>query len=224
MFTDGVGPVVVAVDGPAAAGKTSTCLALAEIFGLTYLESGRTYRIVAFEALQRGIPTDDQHAVVTLCDDLIEKSRTTSLLADGRYSSSSLRSGSVNVAVSAVAKIADLRRRITELVRLWATSQAKCVVEGRDVGTVIFPAAPVKFYLTAAPEARAARRVAQERAGSYDEVLQDVIRRDRIDMARAASPLVPARDALMIDTTELTLGQVVDRMASVCKSRGVPIP
>lgn len=217
-------PVVVTVDGPAAAGKTTTCLALADIFQMEYLESGRSYRILALEVLQRGIATDDHPAIVALCDDLIEESRTSGLLTAGRYTSQDLRSSAVNVAVSAVSGIAELRRRVTELVRIWAGGHTRCVVEGRDIGTVVFPSAPVKFYLTAAPEVRADRRVAQEGASSYEEVLEDVIRRDRADMSRAASPLVPADDAVTIDTTELSLAQVVERMASVCRSRGVAIP
>lgn len=221
MSKDDLGRVVVAVDGPAAAGKTTTCLALADTFGLKYLESGRTYRILALEVLRRRISLDNRAAIIAVCDELIEESHTTSLLTADRYVADDLRSTPVNVAVSAVAKIAELRQRVTQLVRLWAKSHVKCVVEGRDIGTVIFPTASVKFYLTANPEVRAARRVRQERTGTYEHVLQDVIRRDEADMSRSTSPLVPADDAITIDTTELTLEQVVDRMTSVCRSRGV---
>ena len=215
--------IIVAVDGPAAAGKTTTCLALAEKLGLRYLESGRTYRIVAFEVLQRGVPVDNRPAVVELCDELIEESRSGSLLAAGRYAGQDLRSNSVTLMVSAVAKIGELRDRVTNLIHEWAESQSKCVVEGRDIGTVVFPAAQVKFYLTARPEVRARRRVSQEGRGSYEKVLEDVIRRDEADMSRAVAPLVPADDAVAIDTTLLTVGQVVDRMVSVCRTRGVAV-
>jgi cytidylate kinase len=216
-----VDKIVIAVDGPAAAGKTTTCLALADMFGLSYLESGRTYRIIALEALRRETSLDDNEAAIALCDELIEQSRSASLLTSERYGSEELRSAAVNVTVSAVARIAELRQRVTQLVRLWAESHAKCVVEGRDIGTVIFPVASVKFYLTASPEVRAARRVRQERSGTYEDVLRDVRRRDEADMFRLASPLTPAGDAITIDTTELTLGQVVGRMASECQSRGM---
>ncbi|MEU4445023.1 (d)CMP kinase [Actinosynnema sp. NPDC050801] len=216
--------MVVAVDGPAAAGKTTTCLALADTFGLKYLESGRTYRLLAFEALRRSISVDDESAVVSLCEELIKSNRTTGLLEVDRHDVGDLRSGAVNIAVSAVAKFPELRRRVTELVRVWAGAQGGCVVEGRDIGTVVFPAAPIKFYLTATPEARAARRVVQERAGSYEDVLRDVVRRDEADMSRAASPLVPADDAVVIDTTDLAVHQVVDLMTSLCRRCGVAIP
>ncbi|SDO95924.1 cytidylate kinase/GTP-binding protein [Lentzea jiangxiensis] len=219
---DGVSPhLVVAVDGPAAAGKTTTCKALSRRFGLGYLESGRTYRIIAFEALRRGLPPDNPVNVVDLCDELLRESREQDLLTSGRYGSADLRSPSVNVAVSDVARIHELRKRVTELVRLWARHQGRCIVEGRDIGTVVFPAAPVKFYLTASPEERARRRLGQEGGASYEEVLADVVRRDEADMSRAVSPLVPADDAIVIDTTTMDLEEVLARMGAACERRSV---
>lgn len=212
---------VVAVDGPAAAGKTTTCRALAKSFDLRYLESGRTYRIIAFEALQREISVGNAQEITELCDELIVESRSAELLTSERYASDKLRAAPVNVAVSAVAKIADVRRRVTSLIRLWAETQTRCVIEGRDIGTAIFPKAPLKFFLTATPEVRALRRVRQEHADTYENVLKDVIRRDEADMSRAASPLVAAEDAIRIDTSELTLDQVVGRMSSACRKRGL---
>ncbi|WP_394614500.1 (d)CMP kinase [Lentzea sp. JNUCC 0626] len=219
---DRVIPVVVAVDGPAAAGKTTTCLALAERFGLGYLESGRTYRLIAFEALSRGLSTGDQESVVGLCDELVHESQDQDLLTSERYRGVDLRSPAVNVAVSDVARIGELRRRVTQLVRLWAARQGRCIVEGRDIGTVVFPDALIKFYLTASAEVRAHRRVEQERRGSYEDVLKDVIRRDEADMSRTVSPLVPADDAINIDTTDLTLDEVLGRMTSVCDAVTIP--
>ncbi|WP_219151572.1 (d)CMP kinase [Amycolatopsis sp. TNS106] len=214
---------VVAVDGPAAAGKTTTCLALARSFDLHYLESGRTYRIIAFEAIQRKIPVENARKITGLCDELITESRSASLLTSDRYEQDTLRATPVNVAVSTVAKIAEVRQRVTSLIRLWAGAQTRCVIEGRDIGTTIFPAATVKFYLTARPEVRAMRRVRQERAASYENVLDDVIRRDEADMSRTSSPLVPAEDAITIDTSELTFEQVVSRMTAACRNRGLEI-
>ncbi|MFI9456766.1 (d)CMP kinase [Amycolatopsis sp. NPDC052450] len=214
---------VVAVDGPAAAGKTTTCLELARSFDLRYLESGRTYRIIAFEALQREIPVDNAGKITGLCDELITESRSAGLLTSERYAPDKLRAAPVNVAVSAVAKIAEVRQRVTSLIRLWAGAQTRCVIEGRDIGTAIFPAATVKFYLTARPEIRAMRRVRQERAASYEQVLSDVVRRDAADMSRTSSPLAAAEDAIRIDTSELTLMQVLNRMSSACRNRGLEI-
>ncbi|MEV6907787.1 (d)CMP kinase [Amycolatopsis sp. NPDC051071] len=212
---------VVAVDGPAAAGKTTTCRALAESFDLRYLESGRTYRIIAFEALQREIPVGNAHEITELCDELIVESRSAELLTSERYAPDRLREAPVNVAVSAVARIADVRRRVTSLIRVWAETQTHCVIEGRDIGTAIFPSASLKFFLTATPEVRALRRMRQEHADTYKNVLKDVIRRDEADMSRAASPLVAAEDAIRIDTSELTLDQVVGQMSSACRKRGL---
>ncbi|WP_177229509.1 (d)CMP kinase [Lentzea albida] len=219
---DRVIPAVVAVDGPAAAGKTTTCLALAQRFGLSYLESGRTYRIIALEALRRRVSTSDRQEIVILCDDLIRESRDQDLLTSGRYGNEDLRSPAVNVAVSDVARIGEVRERVTHLVRLWAAGQERCIVEGRDIGTVVFPEALVKFYLSASAEVRARRRVDQERRGSYEDVLKDVIRRDEADMSRTVSPLVPADDAINIDTTSLTLKEVLGRMSSACAAVTLP--
>lgn len=219
---DRVKPVVVAVDGPAAAGKTTTCLALAERFSLGYLESGRTYRVIAFEALRLGVPTDDQEKMVLLCDELVQRSRDQDLLTSERYRSVDLRSPEVNLAVSDVARIGELRKRVTQLVRLWAGRQERCIVEGRDIGTVVFPEALIKFYLTASAEVRARRRLDQEQRGSYEDVLKDVIRRDEADMSRTVSPLVPADDAISIDTTKLTLKEVLGRMSFACDAVTLP--
>ncbi|MFI6306214.1 (d)CMP kinase [Amycolatopsis thailandensis] len=209
------------MDGPAAAGKTTTCRALAKSFDLRYLESGRTYRIIAFEALRREIPVGNAHEITELCDELIVESRSAELLTSERYAADRLRETPVNVAVSAVARIADVRRRVTSLIRLWAESQTRCVIEGRDIGTTIFPSAPLKFFLTATPEVRALRRVRQEHADSYENVLKEVVRRDEADMSRAASPLVAADDAIRIDTSELTLDQVVGQMSAACRKQGL---
>lgn len=214
-------PQIIAVDGPAAAGKTTTSLALANLFRMRYLESGRTYRILAFEAISQRIELQDQTAIIDLCDNLLRLSSTENLLESSRYVAVQLRSQQVTKAVSDVAKIAALRSRITRLVRTWAENVEKCIVEGRDIGTVVFPSATVKFFLTASAEARAERRVAQERTASYESVLADIVRRDHADVSRAASPLVAADDAITIDTTNLTVEDVLARMSRVCLDRGL---
>jgi cytidylate kinase len=211
---------VIAVDGPAAAGKTTTSLRLAERFGFSYLESGRAYRVLAYEALRSDIRPDDPSAMVELCARMVRNNIST-LLGFDRYDDGELRSAEVGRAVSLVAKISELRLRVTNSLQTWAKGNSRSIVEGRDIGTVVFPAAPVKFYLTAEPEARATRRVAQERSGSYQQVLDEVLRRDRADMTRSASPLKPAPDATIIDTTELTVEQVLDRMSDRCRAAGL---
>ncbi|MGW5745488.1 (d)CMP kinase [Amycolatopsis sp. NPDC003861] len=211
---------VIAVDGPAAAGKTTTSLRLAERFGFSYLESGRAYRVLAYEALRGDIRPDDPSAMVELCARMVKNNAAT-LLGLGRYESGELRSAEVGRAVSLVARIAELRLRVTNCLQAWAGSNWRSIVEGRDIGTVVFPAAPLKFYLTASPETRAARRMAQEGSGTYEQVLEDVRRRDHADMTRSASPLKPASDAIIIDTTDLTVDQVLIRMSDRCRAVGL---
>ena len=211
---------VIAVDGPAAAGKTTTSLRLAERFGFSYLESGRAYRVLAYEALRSDVRPDDPTAMIELCARMIRNNLST-LLGLDRYDPDELRSAEVGRAVSLVAKISELRLRVTNCLQAWAKGNSRSIVEGRDIGTVVFPAAPLKFYLTAEPATRAARRVAQENSVSYERVLDEVLRRDHADMTRSASPLRPAPDAIVIDTTDLTIDQVLGRMSDRCRAAGL---
>ncbi|HYS38278.1 MAG TPA: (d)CMP kinase [Pseudonocardiaceae bacterium] len=205
---------IVAVDGPAAAGKTTTSLILAKRYGLSYLESGRAYRIMAYLALRAGVALDDEKALITLFRARFGTPDTRSrLLAEGAADENSLRGPDVSRAVSAVSRLPVLRAEITELIRRWALDQDRSIVEGRDIGTAVFPTAPVKFYLTADPEVRALRRVSGEPGSTYQDVLADITRRDHADTTRTASPLLPANDAIIIDTSRLDVRQVVDRMA-----------
>ncbi|UUV32226.1 (d)CMP kinase [Amycolatopsis roodepoortensis] len=216
--------MVIAVDGPAAAGKTTTSLVLARTFGLDYLESGKAFRVIACEALRRRRPVDDPDAIGNLCDELFADGDSGSVLASARYTPLALRSPDVTAAVPVVARMPDVRRHITALIHQWAAQHRRCIIEGRDIGTAVFPAAPVKFYLTATTEIRAARRVRQEPGHTYDIVLADVRRRDLADMTRTIAPLTPANDAIEIDTSRLTIRQVLHRMSAVCRTRGIDNP
>jgi cytidylate kinase len=205
---------IVAVDGPAAAGKTTTSLILAKQYGLSYLESGRAYRIMAYLALCAGVALDDEKALITLYRARFGTPHTRArMLMKSAVDENSLRGPEVSRAVSAVSRLPMLRAEITELIRLWALDQDRSIVEGRDIGTAVFPAAPLKFYLTADPEVRALRRVSDEPGSTYQDVLADITRRDHADTTRTASPLLPADDAVLIDTSRLNVRQVVDRMA-----------
>jgi CMP/dCMP kinase len=201
---------IVAVDGPAAAGKTTTSTILARRYGLSYLESGRAYRVMAYLALRADVSLDDETALIALYRARFGTGRT---LAAGVDDENSLRGPEVSRAVSAVSRLPMLRAEITDLIRRWALDQEGSIIEGRDIGTAVFPRAAVKFFLTADPEVRAWRRVSDESGRSYQEVLADIIRRDHADTTRKASPLLPANDAVIIDTSQLDVSQVVDRMA-----------
>ncbi|RSM80535.1 (d)CMP kinase [Amycolatopsis sp. WAC 01375] len=212
---------VIAVDGPAAAGKTTTSLALAHAFELDYLESGKAFRVIAWEAAHRRLTVDDPHAITNLCDDLFAASDSGSVLASARYTPQVLRSAPVTALVPVVARMLGVRRHVTALIHQWAAQHPRCIIEGRDIGTAMFPSARVKFYLTATSAIRAERRVRQEPGQTYETVLQDVIRRDLADTTRTTAPLIPAPDAVEIDTSDLTVQQVIRRMTTICRSRAV---
>ncbi|MFC9249931.1 (d)CMP kinase [Amycolatopsis thailandensis] len=142
---------IVAVDGPAAAGKTTTSIRLMAIFGLNYLESGRIYRIIAAETLYRNVRADDTTAIEALCEELLTETGPNSALTSPRHTSGSLRSSAVTGLVPAVARIPGVRTHATALIRHWAAERAPCIIEGRDIGTAVFPTARVKFFLTAGP-------------------------------------------------------------------------
>ncbi|MBM7770397.1 cytidylate kinase [Actinokineospora baliensis] len=212
---------VIAVDGPAAAGKTSTSRALSDMFTLSYLESGRAYRTLAYEALAAGIRPDDRAAMTGLISTILQKNQSDTLFDPTRLRDSDLRTLDVSKAVSTVAKIPDLRSAITSLIHEWASHRPASIIEGRDIGTIVFPRAQIKFFLTACAEERATRRHRQEPGSVYETVLADVVRRDHEDTSREASPLRPAADSVVIDTSSLPLGQVIAMMSEVCRSAGM---
>lgn len=223
MATDSISIAchVVAVDGPAAAGKTTTSRALSTHYDLRYLESGMAYRFMAYLALHRGVDIDDGPALVRLCAALVTGSGSSQrLFEESREHVDELRGPDVSRAVSAVARLPELRALITELIRSWAVIGGGSVVEGRDIGTVVFPLAPAKFYLTAAPEIRAERRWANE-GGGFQDILDDIVRRDAADRNRETSPLRPADDAVIIDTSDLTVAEVLSQMMCRCEEVGL---
>lgn len=203
--------IVIAVDGPAAAGKTTASTAIARDFAISYLESGRAYRLLAYNAIKAEIDFDNEDALIGLCDEQFLSSYD-SLVSGDRRSLSFLRDPQVGRAVSVVAKLPAIRSQVTLVTRSWAKAAGSCIVEGRDIGTVVFPDAPLKFYLDAGPEVRASRRLSDEPGNTYDSVLRDVLERDRIDSTRDASPLRPAVDSIVIDTSQLSVEQVYNRM------------
>lgn len=223
MSTDSISITrhIVAVDGPAAAGKTTTSRALSTHYDLRYLESGMAYRFMAYLALRDGVDIDDGPALVRLCATLVSGSGSSQrLFEESREHADELRGPEVSRAVSAVSRLPQLRAVITELIQSWATIAGGSVVEGRDIGTVVFPSAAAKFYLTAAPEIRAERRWANE-GGGFQDILDDILRRDAADSNRKASPLRPAEDAVVIDTSDLTVAEVLSLMMRRCEEVGL---
>ncbi len=197
--------LLVAIDGPAGAGKSTVSTQVAERLGLDRLDTGAMYRAIAAAALARGIAVDDAAAVAALAEAArIEVGAR--VLIDGVDVTGEIRSPAVGRAVSVVAANAAVRRSLVERQRAWAETHGGGVVEGRDIGSVVFPRAQLKVYLTASPEERARRR--------DDEAPEGVARRDRIDSTRDASPLREAEDAHRLDTTGRTVHDVVEEVLS----------
>ena len=200
-----VGGPVVAIDGPAGAGKSTVAAAVAERLGVERLDTGAMYRAVAWAALERGVDPADEPAVAALAAELA-LTLESRVLVDGTDVTAAIRSPEVGRAVSVVAALPAVRRQLVARQRAWVAERGGAVVEGRDIGTVVFPEAPLKVYLTASEEERARRR--------HDEPPGGVARRDRIDSSRAASPLVQAPDARLLDTTGRSVEDVVEEVLS----------
>jgi cytidylate kinase len=222
--------VIVAIDGPAASGKSTVARALAERLGLEYLDTGAMYRAIGVEALDRGIDLDDPDALTELaCCVHIEfrheggSALPTGISIDGRDVTAEIRSPAADAAVSPVAIVAGVRAAMVDQQRRVAASKPSTVLEGRDIGTVVFPDAEVKVFLTASGEERARRRTMDmERRGvpmTQDEVRHRLEHRDLIDSTREASPLAQAPDAVVIDTTGMTVDEVVDAIARLIEAQ-----
>jgi cytidylate kinase len=202
---------VIAIDGPAGSGKSTVAKRVAARLGLPYLDTGAMYRAVAFACIQRGIDPDDADVVARLARD-VEIDVGDKVLVDGVDATIEIRGPEVTRAVSAVAANPDVRRELVMRQREWGDAHGGGVVEGRDIGTVVFPAAELKVYLTASDQERARRRAKEVTDLDYDQVAADIARRDHVDSTRAASPLAIADDAVQIDTTGRTIDDIVDEI------------
>jgi cytidylate kinase len=217
-----MGPIVVAIDGPAGAGKSTASRALAQRLGYGYVDTGAMYRAVAVLAAERGIGLDDDAALGRFVAGLSFELRDggTALAVDGRDVSAAIRRPDAGELASRVSTHPVVRERLVTLQRALGAAGG-VVMEGRDIGTVVFPDAPVKLYLTAAPAERARRRAMELRARGeqVDEVAlaDDLAARDRRDSGRANSPLRPAADAQIIDTTHLAFHEVVELMQAAVR-------
>lgn len=200
---------VVAIDGPAGSGKSTVARNLATRLELGYLDTGAMYRGVAFAALRRGIDPEDTEPVARLVEDLELDVDGPNIVVDGVDASVEIRGPEVTRAVSTVAANPAVRREMVSRQREWIRSHGGGVVEGRDIGSEVWPDAQLKVYLTADLEVRAARR--QQELGLADQghVAVDLARRDTFDANRAASPLTQASDAVVIDTTGRNIDDIV---------------
>ena len=219
------GPVI-AIDGPAGSGKSTVAREVATRLGVDYLDTGAMYRAVAFEAIRRGIDPDDAETVAELARQLELRVDEKVVMVNGADATVEIRSPEVTRAVSAVAANPDVRKEMVLRQREWAAAHRGGVVEGRDIGTVVFPSALLKVYLTASDTERATRRAQellerefQPSDVSMTTVAEDMARRDRIDSTRATSPLAVADDAVQVDTTGMDAAAVVDRVMELVAAR-----
>jgi len=215
-----VAGLVVAVDGPSGSGKSTTARGVATRLGLRYLDTGAMYRAMTWALLQRGVDVDDPEAVAAAAPGVVivagTDPRSPTITADGVDVSAPIRGRAVTSAVSAVSAVPQVRRLLVQLQRA-IIGDGDIVVEGRDIGSVVAPEARVKVFLVADAAARAARRTA-ELGGSSTEVTltqEDMARRDRLDSSRSTSPLMQATDAVVVDTTELSLDEVIERVVAL---------
>jgi cytidylate kinase len=204
---------VIAIDGPAGAGKSTIARALAARLGLEYLDTGAMYRGVTFAALRAGIPVDDITAIGELAR-RVELHVAERVLVDGVDATAAIRTAEITAAVSAVAANSEVRTEMRRQQQEWATARGGGVIEGRDIGSVVFPDATLKLFLTASPRVRAERRAA-ESGGDVDAIEADIARRDQYDSSRADSPLTEANGALVVDTTGRTIDEVVDHIGTL---------
>jgi cytidylate kinase len=201
---------VIAIDGPAGSGKSTVARRLAERLELDYLDTGAMYRAVTFAALRRGIDPSDADDVAKLVLDLEINVVDQSVEVDGVDASIEIRGPEVTRAVSEVAANPAVRAELRRRQREWAADHDGGVIEGRDIGSVVFPEAELKVYLTAQPEVRASRRAGEVRDLDYEVVAADLARRDALDQGREHSPLTRADEAVTVDTTDRTVDQIVD--------------
>jgi len=211
---DGSGRLVIAIDGPAGAGKSSVGRRLARRLGLQYLDTGAMYRAVTFAALRRGIAVTDDAAVAELARAMTLSVGDDGVVVDGVDATAEIRGREVTEAVSAVAANTPVREELRARQRQWADERGGGVIEGRDIGTVVFPDAALKLFITASPRVRATRRVA-ELGGDVDDVAVSIAERDRRDMERADGPLKTAEGATVVDTSELTIDEVVEHIVGL---------
>lgn len=221
--------LIVAVDGPSGTGKSTTCRALAKRLDAKYVDTGAMYRVATLAVLRAGVDPANTAAVIEATANLpLEVSDdpdSTQVIFDGEDVSRVIREDEVTRNVSAVSAIPEVRQNLVDLQRSLAAQAHRAIVEGRDIGTVVLADSPAKAFMTASAEVRAQRRHDQNLAAGiesdFDTVLADVQRRDAADSSRATSPLRPAEDAVLVDTSDMTRDEVLDALVAVIEDSAI---
>ncbi|RLA93818.1 MAG: (d)CMP kinase [Deltaproteobacteria bacterium] len=217
---------IITIDGPSGAGKSTVARKLALILGYDYVDSGALYRIVALKAIQQKIDENNEEELISICKDidvsfLIENEKCR-ILYKGEDISDSIRLPEISMVASRISARKVVRDHLTELQREMG-KKGQIILEGRDAGTVVFPEAPVKFFLEASVEERSKRRFKELKLKginvNLDQVTKDIIKRDSNDRSRCYAPLVPAPDAVIIDSSQMTVEEVVSRMIEIIQSK-----
>lgn len=220
--------VIITVDGPSGAGKGTLCYALAQKLGFDFLDSGAIYRITALAAIKKAIPLDDENALAEIGQNLdvqfIPQDGEVNVILNGENVGDQIRTAEAGQNASKVAAFPKVRQALLQRQRDFA-SEKGLIADGRDMGTVVFPEAQIKLFLDASAEERAKRRVKQLQSkgfnANFDEILAEIKERDFRDRNRAVAPLVPAVDALLLDSTNLSIDEVIQQALDYISSKGI---
>ena len=211
---------VIAIDGPAGAGKSTIAKALASRLNMKYLDTGAMYRAVTFEAMLRELDLDDQGAITLMAQECDLHVGLDRVIINGHDATQAIRGTEVTGSVSKVAANSGVRTEMRIRQQEWATSHGGGVIEGRDIATVVFPDAILKVFLTASPEVRAQRRVDQS-GGNVAEIAAAIAERDLLDSTRADSPLASSSDSVVVDTSDRAIDDVVDEIEKLFIERNL---
>ena len=209
---------VIAIDGPAGAGKSTIARAVARSLGIQYLDTGAMYRAVTVEAARLGLPLADDGAMSAFVESAVIEVGLDTVTINGNDVTTDIRTGETSKLVSIVATLSGVRSQLRQRQQSWVDERGAGVVEGRDIATVVFPEALLKVYLTASPLVRAQRRVTQF-GGDVEVIAKEIAARDQVDSTRADSPLSAASDSVVVDTSDRTIDDVVSEIVRLFESR-----